>query len=128
MNSESNGNTNRVQEIDNIYMIRFKILDEFYGDYFYSKYDGDIPEMKKFFSGEFDVSDSFIERNIAYLMACGYIGHDKNGKYTGISMKGIKFVEGVTDGEFNYPFEKMKMDKTHIINKFQSGDSLADED
>jgi hypothetical protein len=128
MSSESNIQFNEDDQrhvIDSIYLVRFKMLYELYEDYFYNKYINDLDKILTILKDELGVTNLFLRRNLDYLMASGYVDHDKDSGIYGITYKGIKFIEEITDGAFHYKYDRMKINQTHIINKFQSGDVLA---
>lgn len=114
----SENNSKQQQEIDNIYLVRFKILDEFYGDYFYDKYGDNTAEILNILKKELNVNYTFLQRNLDYLTECGYLGSG------GITFKGIKFIELVTDGRLNFDYEQVKNQEPFIVRKFQELDTL----
>lgn len=109
--------------INNIYVVRFKMLYSFYEDYFYSKYDHDELAILEYLKNELDVNSIFLSKNMEYLLAGGYLGD--RGDMATISYKGIKFIENITSGEFDYTHDMIKTDQDHIINMFQKGDTLG---
>lgn len=107
--------------LDNIYLIRFKILYDFYEDYFYNKYNNDDIEITNHLQDMFGLSSRFLYRNLSYLIKTGYLNDQQS---TNITFKGIKFIETVTDGKFDFPYEQIKNQEPFIIRKFQENDSL----
>ena len=123
MSLENNNNEEPIV-LDNMYLIRFKMLYAFYEDYFYRTYNNDDMEILAYLQNELDLSSLFLQRNLDYMIGSGYIGDDK--KITSISFKGIKFVEEVTDGQLHYNDQSIKQNEGHISNKFQTNDLLVD--
>lgn len=118
----SSGN-NETIVIDNIYVVRFRMLYAFYEDYFYKKHNNDDMEILASMQHELDLSSLFLQRNLDYLLASGYLGD--RGDVVTISYKGIKFIENITDGVFDYSYESINVNRDHIITMFQRGDTLG---
>lgn len=107
---------------NNIFVLRFQILYEYYRKYFYNNQkDFNIIDT---IQDKYNLTPVFLFNNLTYLRETGYInesGLKVFGNYD-ISFKGIKFVEEITDGKLDYDISNN--DVSLIRRKFSEGDTL----
>ncbi len=119
--SKTNTTDSEMENFDNVYLVRFKVLYSYYNEYFFSKRNlfRNITPMIK-------INVDFVERTLIYLSENGYlrtIEKENDDATFHIKYKGIKLVDRITDGEINFTDDEINKSKVKIISMFQKEDN-----
>lgn len=108
---------------NNIYDFRFKILYHFYAAIFYSV--NITTPVVEYFRTRYEIPhEEFVINNVDYLLKCGYLSDQ--GSVITITPKGIKFVEGITDGEISFDAEKISREILSLLRRmFREQDTFV---
>jgi hypothetical protein len=103
---------------DNVFLIRFKALYEFYKQAFINPNTSGailISNLAK----TIDINLKFLFANITYLERFGYLQSVEIPDEFNITYRGTKFVERITDGDVSFSDEDIISNKDAIITWFQ---------
>jgi hypothetical protein len=108
-----------MENFDNIYLIRFKVLYAYYNEYFFGS-------RNLFKTTPMSKNDSeFISKTLLYLEQNDYlrmIPKDNDEATFHIKFKGIKLVDKITDGDVEFTDDEINKSKVKIISMFQKED------
>ena len=104
---------------DNIFLIRFKVLYEFYKATFLNDMTSSdvVEELVK----TLEINRKFLFANLVYNKVYGYVNKEDLPTSFYITHRGIKFIEKITDGNMEYNDQDIINDSDHIVRLFQEG-------